>query len=349
MRPNRSPRFSLLLLVALAACTSTVYVHDEDAEALRPCDPSFVTSPESSSGESSSSESSSEESSSSTGEPPIVCPVISSGDVTFQLPISGVTRYVRFTNVAAANGQGPIALFWHGTYESIPSVQTYNPVTDLQSMVVAEHGVLALPYPDMMAQADGEPFPWWVVCGASGTSCDRIDDFELSAAVYTCAVEQGLVSDDRIVMAGMSAGGIQASYELAQESRLAGAVVWSGGVDPLDRPTDPVGTPSVFVLHGGVTDVYPQGCNPAVPPCHSFVAPNEDLAIDVDATLTCDHGTGHNAFGGNIGAEFLARAQLGLVHPWDAFAPNVGAGGWQQFPNMSNGAMWVLRNDCDRF
>lgn len=331
---------SIAITLATCGCTTVV-----DQTEFRPCDPTLGTSSSSSDG-----------GSSSTGAA-IDCPTIADGTVVFDL--GDVQRSAYFDGVAEATGTGPITIGLHGTYEDalsggVPVWLGYNPGSDMLSMTTAQHGVFAALLGDPAAQADGEPFPWWHVCGALGTSCTRDDDDRLAEAVAACAVEQGLADPARVLVGGMSAGGIQTSLLVERglgDLDIAGAVSWSGATPPAFQPTVPASTAtSVFVLHGGTTDVYPQGCTPGVGDCYSFAPPSELMATQLDTAgnfaFVCNHGGGHNAQMGPQGAEFLSVARSDAAHPWIGFP--FGVDGYAPWSSMSAGTNWMLRfyGDC---
>lgn len=347
----------IILFTTIASCT---IIEEQPDISLRPCDPTLGTSSESSSSTGDSS-STSDGSSSSTGTS-FDCPTISDGVVQFCLD-GYPCRNVYFDGVAEADGTGPVVLGLHGTYEPDPTSPGnpgwlgYNPGSDMLSMAIAQHGVMTALVGDPAAQADGEPFPWWPVCGILGTSCDRDDDFAVLGAAAACSVEQGLGASNRIVMGGMSAGGILSSLSIEHDLgvTLAGVVSWSGGTPIQFQPTVPTSTStSVFVIHGGATDQYcgvgqPAGtCNGYQP--YLFAAPSEQLASDVqDAggfSFVCNHFGGHNAQLGPQGAEFLSVARSDQAHPWVGFP--FGVDGYTQWPQMSGGTNWMLRffGDC---
>lgn len=345
---------SLLLIACIffaPACTT-----EEVTELVyRPCDPTLGTSESTSSAESSS-----------TTSEPFDCPTIVDGLVAFNLPTAAVTRTVYFDGVAEATGTGPFVVGLHGTYETNPASPGspgwlgYNPGSDMLSMAIAQHGILAAPLDDPAAAArSNNPFPWWPVCSALyGTQCDRQDDFELVEVATTCALEQGLADPDRVVVGGMSAGGIFASLLVEHDLggiTLAGAVSWSGGTPPAFQPTVPTHVQtSVFVLHGGTTDTYcgvgqPAGSCNGYEPYH-FDAPSELMASQLDDAgnfaFVCNHFGGHNAQMGPQGAEFLSVARADVAHPWDGFP--FGVDGYAPWPSMSAGTNWMLRfyGDC---
>lgn len=341
---------AIVSIVLALGCTTVV----EQPIELRPCDPTLGTS-----------STSTDTSTSSTDAPPLDCPTIADGMVAFDLPLAGVTRSVYFDGVAEATGVGPAVIGIHGTYESgisggVPTWLGYNPGSDLLSMASAQGGIMLALIDDPAASArSNNPFPWWPVCSATyGTSCDRQDDFELVEVATTCALEQGLADPHRVVAGGMSAGGILTSLLVEHDLgaiTLAGAVSWSGGTPPAFQPTTPThAATSVFVLHGGTTDVYcgigqPAGTCSGYEPYH-FDAPSELMASQLDDAgnfaFVCNHGGGHNAQMGGQGAEFLSVARSDAAHPWEGFP--FGVDGYAQWPSMSGGTNWMLRfyGDC---
>lgn len=255
------------------------------------------------------------------------CPTIEDGVVEFCLP-NMPCRDALVVNASGATGAGPLALHWHGTYESPDGVLSWDyAAQQVRAMVIAEDGLMVLPYAD--AQAVGRPsnpFPWWVVCGdVAPSGCTNDDDFRLADEIVACALEQDLVDPERLTTSGMSAGGIQTSHLVDRAPYLAGAVSWSGGVRIEDRPTSPAGDVAVMALHGGPTDVY---CGTGVSTCYDFVEATEALAVDVETAgnfaFVCDHQSGHAASMGPQGAQFLGLAHAS-GHPWAGY--NFGVGG----------------------
>jgi poly(3-hydroxybutyrate) depolymerase len=349
---------TILALVPLLACTTVV----EQPISYRPCDPtsSSTTAAETSSGTDSSS--SDGGSSSSTGG--LVCPTIVDGQVSFDLPVAGVSRVVWFDGVAEATGTGPAVVALHGTYEGAlngagqPNFLLYNPGVDMNSMATAQGGILLAPFEDVAAEGDGEPFPWWNVCGILGMSCTRDDDGELVELAVACSIEQGLADPERAVIGGMSAGGIQTSLAVMRglgDITIAAAVSWSGGTPAMFQPTIAASAAtSVFALHGGTNDTYcgvgqPAGSCNGYEPYH-FDAPSELMASQLDDAgnfaFVCNHGGGHNAQMGPQGAEFLSVARADEAHPWLGFP--FGVDEYGQWPQMSGGTNWMLRffGDC---
>lgn len=336
-----------LIAIFGPGCTTVV----EQPISLRPCDPtSSTTEPAESS--------SSAEESSSTTRPPLACPTIADGYVAFEL--ESATRTVYFDGIDEATGLGPAVLAWRGTYETVAALLAVDMGVALRQMAIAEGGVIAVAESDPDAYDDGEPFPWFIICGPGGTQCDREDDFELAALVAGCLVEQGLAAPNRLTAAGLSAGGIFSSHLVERglgELELAAVVSWSGGLPLAFQPATPAsdGT-SVFMLHGGPLDLYCGNGQPTTG-CYGFAEPTEQTADQIEAAgnfvFVCNHDTGytsaaqaHSARMEGQAAEFLAAARSDAPHPWIGFPFGVpGSGGW---PAMSGGANWMLRNwgDC---
>lgn len=272
--------------------------------------------------------------------PTAPCPSIVDGPVTFCPDALAGCREVVVRNSAGASGSGPLALHWHGTGESPEAVLAWDSATlAILGMVEAESGLLVVPRADAAAVArTGNPFPWWVVCNeTTGTNCGRPDDFILADEIVACALEQQLVSAERITTSGMSAGGIMASHLVDRLPYLAGAVSWSGGMPASFQPTTPASSAAVLAIHGGASDVY---CGAGVPGgCYAFQEPSEALALDVANAgrfaFVCDHQAGHSTAMGGEGAAFLA-ASSALGHAWAAYP----------FGYPGTGPSWMLNHYC---
>jgi len=285
-----------------------------------------------------------------TGEPPpsglptptAPCPTIVDGDVTFCPGPLLECRTAVFVNVAGASGSGPLAMHWHGTYESPEGLLSWDwAAQQIRSMTDNENGVMVLPRadPDAVARPNN-PFPWWVVCGETDPSeCNRPDDFIFADEIVACVLEQELVSPERLTTSGMSAGGVQVSHLLDRTSGVyAGIVSWSGGLPPSYQPATPGTGASLMVLHGGPNDYY---CGVGMPEgtCHDFVEPSEALALDTANAgrfaFLCDHQAGHSTAMGPEGAAFLAAANIN-GHPWTGYP----------FGYPGTGPNWMLNHYC---
>lgn len=334
----------IVLFIFLVSCTQEIeYISDRHACATEGSSGSSETSSsEASSSSEESSGSSSEETGSSSGgsetglpSPQGTCPTIANGVVEFCIP-NMPCRDALVVNANDADGTGPLALHWHGTYETPDGVLSWDyAAQQIETMVQAENGLMILPYadPDAVSRSNN-PFPWWVVCGdVSPSGCNIEDDFELADEIVACALEQELVDPQRLTTSGMSAGGIMTSHLLDRTSYFAGAVSWSGGVRIEDRPTTPPNTTAVMVLHGGPTDVY---CGQGVTSCYDFVEASEALAADLvsvgNFAFLCDHQSGHAASMGPQGAQFLGLAHTD-GHPWASYT-------------LGSSGNWMLDNFC---
>ena len=255
--------------------------------------------------------------------PTATCPEIVDGDVTFCPGALMSCRDVHIVNASGATGSGPLAMHWHGTGEDPDGLLSWDTaVQAIESMVVANDGLLALPRADAAAVArSGNPFPWWVVCGDDSPSqCHRPDDFILADEIVACAVEQGLVDPNRLTSSGFSAGAIMTAHLVDRVDYLAGAVSWSGGLPEDYQPTSAAGDAAVLALHGGEYDGY---CGSGVSSCYGFTAPTEAFALDVsnggDFAFVCDHQAGHSAAMGNYGAAFLRDSDKTGGHAWTGY------------------------------
>ncbi len=251
--------------------------------------------------------------------PTAPCPAFEDGVMSFCPASAPTCRNVRVINAFGADGSGPLALHWHGSFES-PDVLLAEDeaVGAIAQMTIETNGLLILPYADPDAPArENNPFPWWVVCSDDGTECDRQDDFALADEIVACAVQAGQVDHERLVVSGMSAGGIMTSHLVGRTEYFAGAVSFSGGIPEEHRPVVPPGSTAVMAIHGGPNDMY---CGPGVEGCYDFVEPTEWLAVDVDAAgnfaFVCDHQIGHTALMGPEAAGFMGVAHAS-GHPWE--------------------------------
>ena len=340
--------------VLIAACTASSSESGESTAAESSessTDPGSSSSGSSSEGTSSdggSSEASSSESSESGSGP--VCPEIVDGVVTFCPEGMGTCRDALVINAGGASSSGPLALYWHGTYESPNDNPNWSPVGAIISMVEDQDGLLVLPYADPAAVARvNNPFPWWIVCGPDGTGCDRNDDFDLADQIIECAIDQGLGSPERVVTAGLSAGGIMTSHLLDRDPVFSAAAVWSGGM-PDGAPMVPAGDAAVIVFHGGdrtyqpgvyTPDVY-CGVGQPASGCYFFTPASEALAEDIvdagDFAVVCDHDAGHSGAMAEQGAEFLALGHTITVPASGSYLDSL-----QSYP-FTSGTLWMLAN-----
>lgn len=272
--------------------------------------------------------------------PTAPCPTITNGTVEFCPGPLLTCRQAVFRNVNTATGSGPLVTHWHGTGETPEDVLSWDwAIGQLVNMTAAQGGVLVLPRADPAAVArSGNPFPWWVACGdVNPAQCNRPDDFVLADEIIACALEQELISPERITVSGLSAGGVMASHLVDRTSNVyAGAVSFSGGL-PVDyQPTTPGIGVAVMALHGGPTDVY---CGAGVSSCVSFQENTEALALDVSNAgrfaFVCDHQAGHSAAMGPEAASFLAAANI-QGHAWAGYP----------FGYPGTGFSWMLNHYC---
>jgi predicted esterase len=281
--------------------------------------------------------------------PTATCPEIVNGVVEFCPAGLDTCRQALVVNASAADGNGFLALHWHGTFESPDGVLAWDTAAQLiRERVIAENGLMILPYADPRSPARvNTPFPWWRVCGSQGTDCNRMDDFVFGDEIVACAVEQGLVDPNRLTTSGMSAGGSMASHFVNYTTYLAGAVSWSGAIPSSWQPSMPNNDTAVMVVHGGATDAY---CGAGAPAnggannnCYYFRPPSEDFGQDlVDAgnfAFMCDHQAGHSAAMGMQGAYFLAWSHREDGHVWDGYPFGVNGG-------IGTGSSWMLNNYC---
>lgn len=281
--------------------------------------------------------------------PTAACPEIVDGVVEFCPAGLDTCRDALVVNAAGADGTGFLSLHWHGTFESPDGVLAWdNAAQQIQDRVVAENGLMILPYADPRAPARvNTPFPWWRVCGSQGTECSRMDDFVFADEIVACVLEQNLVDPNRLTTSGMSAGGSMASHFVNYSHYLAGAVSWSGAIPSSWQPSMPDNDTAVMVVHGGNTDAYCGAGAPANgganPNCYYFRPPSEifgqDLVEAGNFAFMCDHQAGHSAAMGLQGAYFLAWSHRENGHVWEGYP--FGTDG-----NPGTGSSWMLNHYC---
>lgn len=270
--------------------------------------------------------------------PTAPCPTFTDGVVSICPAALLTCRDVVVRGSATAAG-GPLVTHWHGTGEDVSGLLAWDTaVMGLETMAGSEIGLLVLPLADPAAVARaGNPFPWWVVCGPSGSNCSRPDDFILADEIVACAVDQNLVDPQRITASGFSAGAIMASHLVDRVDYLAAVVSWSGGLPEAFQPTTPAGPGAVLALHGGAADLY---CGPGQPGCYPFQETTEALAQDVSTAgrfaFVCDHQAGHVAAMGAYGSAFLRDGRLDAGHLWTGYP----------LGHPGTGGDWMLNNYC---
>jgi len=225
----------------------------------------------------------------------------SSGDPAPDLPPDcdpTVGGRVLVVGLDDATGQGPTVVYMHGTYESPEGVLAGDSAAQaVQAAVLAEGGVMLLPRGrERDWWQPGVPWPWGAV---TGDQAWMASDAELVADALACAPGD----PDRVSIAGFSAGAIAAAY-LGEARPWASVVLWSGGLQPQDRPAHP-DAPGVLTIHGGAADPYQTLVDGAI----DYVAGATDLGIG------CNHGGGHSTGLGTDGALFMAVADRS-GHPW---------------------------------
>lgn len=357
----KQPFVSLIMLLTAAlapACEGqTVYLQGDPIVAIGACSASSSEGSDSSSSEDEGETAPPE----TTSELEFECPIIEEGDVEFC--VDGYPcRSANFMNVDNATALSTMLMYWHGTYEGANNPLSNALPYGMLEAAQATDALVVMPIADLDAvYRTNNPFPWWSVCGPSGSvGCTRDDDYVLADVIAACVVEQGLADPDRLTTSGLSAGGIQTSFLIERglevgSLEFAAAASWSGGTPEAFQPTEPASEDTqVFVLHGGETDVYcgvgqPSGtCNGYQP--YSFVLPSEEMATDLDDAgnfaFVCNHGQGHGNAMGPQGTEFLLAAERGTQHPWEGFP--FGVDGYSSWPGMSGGTNWMLRfwGDC---
>lgn len=360
-----SVSLSLAAAGCLAACGSTIVVHDRlacdsggDPSSSGGASTSGDTSSGSTAGDGSGGGSSSDATGSSSGDasstggddpsappqPTATCPTLHDGTVTLCPAGLASCRDVVLAGVDDADGSGPLALHWHGTYATPASVLASDSAAiAVHDMALAEHGVMALPVADddaLARSANAYPYPWWIICDPTEDDCEREDDFLLAREIIACTLAQGLVDPNRLTVSGFSAGAVMTSHLLDREGYYAGAVSWSGGLPVAYQPITPVGTATaVMAIHGGSGDVFCANGH-----CTDFAANSAALATTLaaagDVAVLCDHGGGHSSSLGSEGAAFLGLADRSVAHPWATYP----FGAPPQVPGT--GGSWTLDHYC---
>ncbi|MBK6918699.1 MAG: hypothetical protein IPH07_15005 [Deltaproteobacteria bacterium] len=277
-------------------------------------------------------------------QPTATCPTLVDGTVTFCPAGLAGCRDAVLVGVSTADGGGPLALHWHGTYATPAAVLASDSAAiAVHDMTLDEHGVMALPVADADALArsgNAYPYPWWIICDPTESDCTREDDFLLAREIVACAVEQELVDRTRLTVSGFSAGAVMTSHILDREGYYAAAVSWSGGLPVAYQPITPIGSSTaVLAIHGGATDVFCANGH-----CTDFAANSAALATTLaaagDVAVLCNHGGGHSSSMGSEGASFLALADATTTHPWAAYP----FGAPPQTPG--SGGAWTLDHYC---
>lgn len=229
----------------------------------------------------------------------------SSGGPAADLPTDcdpTVDGRVLVMGLEAATGQGPTVVYLHGTYEDPWAALAWGGAASaIYANVLADGGVMLLPRGRPWWDPETGPWPWGAVTRNQQLMAE-------DAALIDAALRCTPGDPDRVSIAGFSAGAIAAGY--AGETRPWSAVaLWSGGIQPEDRPAMP-SSPAVISIHGGTDDLQ-QLREGAID--FAFYAP--------DFSVLCDHGGGHVDALGTTGASFLAHSRLGDTHPWQLGLP----------------------------
>lgn len=212
---------------------------------------------------------------------------------------------------------GPLTVYWQASGDLPQNHLEFGTPAALVAMTRDEGGIAVFPEPDPEAVARPEPYPWWVV--ETGPEDPPDDDFVFLDEIVGCAVNSGLIDDERINTGGFGPGGIMTSFVLERRGYFASAVSWSGGHFESMTPAAP--TPTV-AIHGGPNDC---ACNPMAPDdCYCFLEPSERLALDMERAgafaFVCDHSMGdrmnnhHADVLGPEGVEFMRLARRGQPH-----------------------------------
>lgn len=213
--------------------------------------------------------------------PTMPCPTLVDGTVEFHPEGLEAPRDVRIwlDPDAAAQFDGPVVFYWHGTGGSPQEALVGLGELGIQEILDAG-GIVVAPTHDPMAGI----FPWYLVLE------DKPNDLLLADEVLACAREQLGVDARRIYSLGFSAGGLHtAQMSIRRSSYLAAAVPYSGGLIFGAMPAfeDPANKFSAMIFHGGGSDVVVVGFEQASNDYAAYLGANDNFS------LVCDHGGGH--------------------------------------------------------
>lgn len=214
--------------------------------------------------------------------PTIICPEIVDGTITIQPEGVSAPRDVRiwFDPDAAAQADGPVVFYWHGTGSSPEEALVGIGELGVQEILDAG-GIVVAPTHDPMAGI----FPWHLVLS------EKLDDLLVADEVLACAAEQFGVDARRIHSLGFSAGGLHtAQMSIRRSSYIASVVTYSGGLIFGGMPMfeDPDNDFAAMIFHGGQSDVVVVGFEQASKDYSAYLSQNDDFSF------LCDHGGGHS-------------------------------------------------------
>lgn len=214
--------------------------------------------------------------------PTMPCPEIVDGTITVQPAGVSAPRDVRVwvDPDAAAQADGPVVFYWHGTGGN-PQEAVYG-LGDLGVQEILDAGgIVVAPTHDPMAGA----FPWYLVLE------EKPDDLLVADEVLACAAAQFGVDARRIHSLGFSAGALHtAQMSIRRSGYLASVVTYSGGLIFGSMPAfqDPDNPFAAMIFHGGASDVVIVGFEQASKDYQAYLTANDNFSF------LCDHGGGHS-------------------------------------------------------
>ncbi len=176
------------------------------------------------------------------------CPAaFTEGTLTFA-PAGIAPRDVRiWMSDAAAELDGPLVFYWHGTGASPDTAVAAIGQENLDA-ILAMGGIVAAPFHD----PEAGDFPWFLTLGS------RSDDLLVADEVLACAASMVGVDPAHIHSLGHSAGALHtAQMSFRRASYLASVVTYSGGLLSAQPPRsdDPNNLFPALIFHGGTNDV----------------------------------------------------------------------------------------------
>lgn len=200
------------------------------------------------------------------------CPDFTNGTVTFQLASGTRTAQVWIDEAAAADMDGPLVMYWHGT-GGIPQ-QAQQALGASIAEITSRGGIVVAPI-----YAGNGQFPWLDNGGSA--------EFPLVDEIVACAAENIGIDARRIHSLGFSAGALFTSaLSFGRSSYIASVALYSGGF--VTAAQDPNNKFAAMIFHGGAADnVYGVDFRSASQQYQTALLDAGHFAF------VCDHGTGH--------------------------------------------------------
>jgi len=207
------------------------------------------------------------------------CPEFAQGTIT--VTPDGKPRDVEiWISEVAAEKDGPLVFYWHGTGSSPTLEPPYGLGQDNVDAILAEGGIVAAAH----AADDSGTFPWYLTTGG-----DNEGDLRVADEVLACAIEKVGVDLRRIHSIGMSAGGLNTTQMSWRRSGyLASVVTYSGGELSKPEVQDPSNKFAAMIFHGGDSDTVIIDFKPISEKYR------DTLRADGHFAFICDHGMGHD-------------------------------------------------------